>query len=36
MVFAAVLLLTAASTVWFHLDLVKLRRESLALAPATS
>ena len=36
MVFAAVLLLTLASTVWFHLDLVKLRRESLALATATS
>jgi NNP family nitrate/nitrite transporter-like MFS transporter len=36
MVFAAVLLLTVASTVWFHIDLVKLRRESLVLAPATS
>ncbi len=35
MVFAAVLVLTLASTVWFHLDLVKLRREELALAPAT-
>jgi NNP family nitrate/nitrite transporter-like MFS transporter len=36
MVFAAVLLLTSASTVWFHVDLVKLRRESPALATATS
>jgi NNP family nitrate/nitrite transporter-like MFS transporter len=36
MVFTAVLLLTAASTVWFHLDLVKLRREAMTLAPATS